>query len=970
MIKINRKSIATKLSIIMFVIIIVQMASIVLGVLLTGIMVDLTNNAYNLFETNVENRKYNVDNELGVNYANIDQLSTYIETIYDEFSEKQDILNSDEATTSFLIETAPTLIEILNSTNTSGSFIILADNGQSDTHSSVYFVDEEPLIENHLSKDIVMLKGPTQVSSEMNIKLHNEWNYGITLDETNKDIFYTTIEAKEETGNAEIAGHWEVSPSIYENDTNTITYSIPLLDKNGNTFGIIGIEMNKSLIYGMLPNDEIVENSNLGYIIAVHDTNTNEIIPVMLQGTLQSKFIDDSSPLQLEKVNNQTNIYKIANVKEDVDILCTTQNLKLYNNDTPFNNENWVLIGLSEEDKLLEFSSLFINKFIIIIIFSLLLCIVFAFLVGKHFAKPIIQLSKQVNINNTKYVVALDRTGLSEIDDLSMAIENLNYRMLEQMVKTDKIIDMVNLPLGTFEYKKCEELVLCSNKILELLGFDEVSDNEICSKVFFDKIDEIKQNVEDKQNNIYYMNTTPMKWVKIVSIDKEDAVLGVVIDFTQEVLESHTIKFQRDHDTLTSLYNHQAFQINVEKILKNGVNGVCACVMLDLDNLKYINDTYGHFAGDEYIKLTAKILSENLAENGVIARISGDEFCVFLYNYDTKDAVFKQLDKMYDSFNNNKLILANDKVIKIRISGGISWYAEDSNNLNELIHFSDFALYQVKRTIKGEIREFNKTSYEKESFMLSSSEELNTILDNELIDYAFQPIVSAKTGNIYGYEALMRPQSSILSSPLKLLQIATVQCQLSKIERISWFKPLSIYKKNRELFNDCKLFINSIPNECVSDVDIEEIELLYSDILQNIVVEITENEKLDDEITTKKRNYVKKWNSKIALDDYGSGYNGDISLLSIDPDIVKLDMMMIRGIETDKSRQSIVQKLILYAKEQGIIVLAEGVETHSQMEYLVLAGVDLLQGYYISRPIPIPNFDHTVISKQIESINL
>lgn len=175
------------------------------------------------------------------------------------------------------------------------------------------------------------------------------------------------------------------------------------------------------------------------------------------------------------------------------------------------------------------------------------------------------------------------------------------------------------------------------------------------------------------------------------------------------------------------------------------------------------------------------------------------------------------------------------------------------------------------------------------------------------------------------------------------------------------------YKENMELFNNCKIFINSVPNESLSDVEYLELESQYSDILKNVVIEITENEKLSVETLVKKRQLIKKWNALMALDDYGVGYNGDISMLSLKPHIVKIDKLMITNIETDKSRQSIVQKLLVYAKEQGILVLAEGVETFSQMSYLVQAGVDFLQGYYIAKTNPLPNYNPEAIMKEIHN---
>jgi len=303
------------------------------------------------------------------------------------------------------------------------------------------------------------------------------------------------------------------------------------------------------------------------------------------------------------------------------------------------------------------------------------------------------------------------------------------------------------------------------------------------------------------------------------------------------------------------------------------------------------------------------------------------------------------------------------------MSGGIAWYGNDSLELGELIRFADFAMYQGKHSIKGMIREFNKEDFEKESFLLSGREELNRVLDNQLIDYAFQPIIEMKTGSIYGFEALLRPQSELLNTPMKLIEIAKEQSLLWKIEKITFFKLLAHYKQYREMFKDCKLFINSVPNELLTEDEYAQLEKWYPEILNFVVLEISENEKLNDDMIKSKRALLKSWGGLIALDDYGSEYNDEISLLTLKPHIIKIDKAIVANIETDANHQLIVNNLFEYAKTKGILVLAEGVETYSQMEYLVNLGIDLFQGFYIARPQFQPQFDNAKIKKELQEIH-
>ena len=152
-------------------------------------------------------------------------------------------------------------------------------------------------------------------------------------------------------------------------------------------------------------------------------------------------------------------------------------------------------------------------------------------------------------------------------------------------------------------------------------------------------------------------------------------------------------------------------------------------------------------------------------------------------------------------------------------------------------------------------------------------------------------------------------------------------------------------------------------------MDIELIEKEYKDILPNVVMEILESEKSNSEYTMFKQQLIAKWGGKIALDDFGSGYNSEYALITFNPNIIKIDRSIISGCDSDISRRSIVSNLIQLANTKGITVLAEGVETYSEMKTVIECGVDLLQGYYLNRPLFEPQPISPEIVKQIREIN-
>ncbi len=173
-------------------------------------------------------------------------------------------------------------------------------------------------------------------------------------------------------------------------------------------------------------------------------------------------------------------------------------------------------------------------------------------------------------------------------------------------------------------------------------------------------------------------------------------------------------------------------------------------------------------------------------------------------------------------------------------------------------------MYKVKHTVKGEFNEFDILSYNREAYLLHGREELNQLIEERLVDYHFQPIVSAADGSILGYEALMRPQHTGLRSPLEVLNLARSQSKLYLIERLTWFRALEACEARRDRLGNRLIFINSIPNQTLSDPDVEQLEQLYPELLRRIVVEITEEERSDESSTQRKHDLARRWLSRLA----------------------------------------------------------------------------------------------------------
>ncbi|MBQ1904280.1 MAG: EAL domain-containing protein [Ruminococcus sp.] len=242
--------------------------------------------------------------------------------------------------------------------------------------------------------------------------------------------------------------------------------------------------------------------------------------------------------------------------------------------------------------------------------------------------------------------------------------------------------------------------------------------------------------------------------------------------------------------------------------------------------------------------------------------------------------------------------------------------------------------------------------------MMSDEEKLDhdtvgQILDNNLLTYHFQPIVCAKDGSIYAYEALMRSNTERPISPLRIIKFATMQGRLEDVERATFVNVLSIIDKNKQRLGNAKVFINSIPGVRLHDTDNDIVEGYLKANSEMVVVELTEEAELSDEELERLKDYLKNLGIEIAVDDYGTGYSNVSNLLRYMPNYVKIDRALLSGIQSDSHKQHFVREIISFCHDNDILALAEGVETSDELATVIHLGADLIQGFYTAKPSPM-----------------
>lgn len=208
-----------------------------------------------------------------------------------------------------------------------------------------------------------------------------------------------------------------------------------------------------------------------------------------------------------------------------------------------------------------------------------------------------------------------------------------------------------------------------------------------------------------------------------------------------------------------------------------------------------------------------------------------------------------------------------------------------------------------------------------------------------------------------GHAALMRPEMPNLRSPGTVMRLAQETGRLYDIEKLTMFTVPEIFRLRQQsglLAENTWLFVNSIASVCLIGADVEEMRRRASGIGRNVVIEITEEEDLDLEILNMKRRST-VLSGLYALDDYGSGYSNEGNLITLDPDFIKIDISIIRGIESDPNKQEVVRNIVSYAHQRGMQIVAEGIETAAELRTSRALGADLFQGYFLSRPSAVPS---------------
>jgi len=508
---------------------------------------------------------------------------------------------------------------------------------------------------------------------------------------------------------------------------------------------------------------------------------------------------------------------------------------------------------------------------------------------------------------------------------------------------------------------------------MEILGFDtkQLNGNDFCSIVVAEDKGMVKNRLKSIANGDAIRNSIQFrisdalgKTIYIeasINLVQEPGkyngkVMLVMRDITASRESERMINNLLYNDQLTDLLNRTSFRKKIYEEVEcaKQTKSKIGFVYLDIDRLRYVNDSFGHEAGDYVLSIVAKRLKEVLRNEDSVGRIDGDEFAFILR--DIKDVAYAmEITKAVQSYLEEPIELAGQQYI-LSTSCGIAIYPEHANNHTELAMKAEKAVEETKANGGNGYKIYQHGTAKKtfERILLENELRKSVKLGHFTLDY--QPQVNLSTGEMIGVEALVRWNHPDLGRirPDKFIPVAEetkIIVPLGEWILHEAFKQAEYWQENGYLFT---VSVN------ISAIQLEEPSFLIfiEDLLNKYNVtpglmdfELTESAFADREDIVDKVSGIKKLGISVSIDDFGTGYSSFSYIKELPADTIKIDIAFIRDIHINEESLAIVKAILSVAKTVGLNVVAEGVELKEQVDILVANGCQGGQGYFYSKPI-------------------
>lgn len=679
---------------------------------------------------------------------------------------------------------------------------------------------------------------------------------------------------------------------------------------------------------------------------------------------------------------------------------------RLYRNSLPvetdilFNNRaiGYLYIESNRADLIARFQT-FIVFSVIIFIVGFLLSRLLATRLKNLIVSPLQKLGTTLSqiIHNRDFSLRAPKHSGDELgtlvdlfNDLLQVIEDDNLALKASEERFRKLTALS--PVGIFQIDALQNLVYTNDRWRDIHNIAE--EHPSLSRWFerihpqdADMLSHVWQHMITTKESItvefrVQRNDGSHLWIHLLAsaLHSSDGELIGYLGATSDISELKAAQLQMEnlafYDPLTGLANRRLFKNRLEKsvktVLRNGSS--TALMFLDMDQFKRINDTLGHDAGDVLLKEVAKRLAATVRENDTVSRIGGDEFTILLTDVHHASDVQVVAEKLLHAMSKPIRIKGQDIITTVSI--GITLTPDDSTDANTLMKNADLAMYRAKEMGRNTFQfysdEMNHTILEH----LALEKELKEAIAREQFSLVFQPKISLLDQSVTGVETLIRwqhPEKGMIT-PDRFIPIAEETGLILDIG--AWVleqscRQISTLMREALLPSTAKVAVNLSAKQFSDPRLMQHIQYVLdvSGIpAQCLELEITESTLMDDvEIAIRIMQEIKALGVSIAIDDFGTGYSSLSYIKRFPINVLKVDRSFVMDIPTDENDMAITAAVIAMAHKLSLSVVAEGVETQQQWDFLRDNQCDEGQGYFLSRPLSLAQLhqflqDHRAIA--------
>lgn len=424
-------------------------------------------------------------------------------------------------------------------------------------------------------------------------------------------------------------------------------------------------------------------------------------------------------------------------------------------------------------------------------------------------------------------------------------------------------------------------------------------------------------------------------------------------------IKEQEIHYLASHDILTDLYNirflHDISKDIIQETKQNKTK--FAILVMDLDRFKPINDSFGHAFGDKLLQQVAKRITDHVRDGDIVSRMGGDEFVLLLRDVSDKKLLFTIAERIIHEIR--KPIIIENREFHVTASIGISIFPDHGNSLDLLIKNADIAMYQRKGAGGKSVALYNESMTERgiELFMLN--EELRHALSKNQFELFYQPKMNAEIGKVIGFEALIRwnhPEKGLIA-PSHFIPSAEESGFIEELGNwVIWEACRQVHEWKKQQDPIIPIAVNVSVNQFIlTDIPafVEKTLSEYNLPPSCLEIEITESVlNQHDQLIQNSVKRLQDLGVKISIDDFGTGYASITYLRQIRIDAIKIDRSFISSLPNNQEDAAIISALITLARELNIQIIAEGIETKEQLDFLLSKGCTDFQGYYFSQPLP------------------